>query len=261
MRSALVLFLTTAALTLPASAFAAPVFAAPIPMATTAQSSNDLPAPQPLSQASAKTALNAYANYLQALMKTLPAAQQDTAGYVAEASSQCRGSLAPLTAQGYQVSATVQANLALIGQEIGDDLSITFDGAALTQFTKLSIALSHLHWPKNSGAAMVVKHFLIDQGAVMTLVPSNLCQDVVLVAATPQKPPPAIKAFLKEYTKASNAADASLMAFLDLLHTNETPSEHVLVNRIAILAAQVNRLSQSVILANATTLSTDLKSV
>jgi hypothetical protein len=268
MRTTLVLFLTAAALALPASALAAPVIAAPVPVASTAQASTQgsvidpLPQPQPLSLASGKTALNAYANYLQALVKTTPIAQQNTAEYVATESAPtgCKSGLEPLTDPSYEVNPNVQATLSLLGQEIGDDLSITFDSTALTPFTKLSTTLSRLHWVNGSGAALVVKHFLAAQETVLSLTPSNLCQDVLLVAVAPHKLPLQAKAFLKEYTKDSNVADAALATFLNLLHSYETPSEHGLVNRIAILANQVNKLSQATIMANAAALTADLKS-
>jgi hypothetical protein len=262
MRTILALSLTAAALTLPASALAAPVIAAPIPVASTAQGSVVDIQPPLLNVASGKTALNAYANYLQALVKTAPIAQQDTAEYVATetAPSGCKSGLEPLTDPSYEVNPGVQATLSLIGQEIGDDLSISYDGSALTPFAKLSTTLSRLHWVKSSGAAFVIKHFLTAQETVLSLTPSSLCQDVLLVAVSPQKLPLAAKAFLKEYAKESSAADAALTGFLNLLHSYETPSEHVLVNRIANLATQVNKLSQATIMANAVTLTANLKS-
>lgn len=260
MRTILVLFLTAAALTLPASALAAPTIAAPIPVASTAQGSVIDTQPQPLNVASGKTALSAYANYLQGIVKTAPTAQQNTAEYVATASAQCKSGLAPLTDPSYQVDESVQSTLSLVGQEIGDDLSISFDGNALTPFAKLSTALSRLHWVKGSVASLVIKHFLIAQGTVLSLTPSSLCQDVLLVAASPQRLPLTAKAFLKEYTRDSDVADAALAAFLNLLHSYETWPEHALVNRIANLATQVNKLSQAAIMANATALTADLKS-
>jgi hypothetical protein len=271
MRTTLVLFLTAAALALPASALAAPVIAAPVPVASTAQATTTTTQGsvvdtqsqlQPLSLASGKTALNAYANYLQALVKTAPIAQQETVEYVATETSPtgCKSGLAPLTDPSYEVNSNVQATLSLLGQEIGNDLSITFDSTALTPFAKLSTTLSRLHWVNGSGAALVIKHFLIAQETVLSLTPSNLCQDVLLVAVAPHKLPWTAKAFLKEYTKDSNVADMALAAFLNLLHSYETPSEHAVVNRIANLATQVNRLSQATIMANATALTADLKS-
>jgi hypothetical protein len=262
MRTTLVLFLSAAALALPASALAAPVVAAPIPVASTAQGLVIDTQPQPLSVASGRAAMNAYANYLQALVKGSPVAQQNTAAYVATqtAPSGCKSGLEPLTDPSYEVNPTVQATLSLIGQEIGDDLSISYDGNALTPFAKLSTTLSRLHWVKGSGAVLVIKHFLTAQETVLSLAPSSLCQDVLLVAASPLKLPLAAKAFLKEYTKDSSAADAALSAFLNLLHSYETPFEHTLVNRIANLATQVNKLSQATIMANAATLTTSLKS-
>jgi hypothetical protein len=262
MRTTLALFVTAAALTLPASALAAPVIAAPIPIASTAQTSVIDVQPQPLNVASGKFAMSAYASYLQALVKTAPIAQQNAAEYVGAqtAPAGCKSDLEPLTDPSYEVNPSVQATLSLLGQEIGDDLSITFDANALTPFTKLSTALSRLHWVKASGAALVIKHFLIAQGTLLSLTPSSLCQDVLLVAASPQKLPLAAKLFLKEYTKDSNGADAALATFLNLLHSYETPSEHALVNRIANLATQVNKVSQASIMANAAALTTDLKS-
>jgi hypothetical protein len=270
MRTTLVLFLTAAALALPASALAAPVIAAPVPVASTAQATTTTqgsvvdtqPQPQPLSLASGRTALNAYANYLQALVKAAPIAQQDTAEYIETetAPTGCKSGLAPLTDPSYEVNSNVQATLSLLGQEIGDDLSITFDSTALTPFARLSTTLSRLHWVNGSGAALVIKHFLIAQETVLSLTPSNLCQDVLLVAVAPHKLPWTAKAFLKEYTKDSNVADVALATFLNLLHSYETPSEHAVVNRIANLATQVNRLSQATIMANATALTADLKS-
>lgn len=265
MRSVAVLLLSAAAFALPASALGAPAIAAPIPFASTAQGTStgpgtDLPPAPPLNVASGRAALSAYANYLQALIRATPDAQQSTAAYVTLIESGCKSDLQPLTDPSYQVNANVQSTLNQVGQEIGDDLSITFDTGTLTPFTKLSTALTRLHWTKVSDGGMIVKRFLAAQGTALTIVPSNLCQDVQLVAASPQKLPLAAKAFLKEYNKASNVADASLTSFLALLHAYETPNEHQLVTRIANLAAQVNRLQQATILANATALTSQLKS-
>jgi hypothetical protein len=263
MRSVVVLFLSAAALALPASALGAPVIAAPIPVASTAQGTSTgaetTPAP-PLNVASGRAALNAYANYLQAFVKTAADAQQNTEAYVTTIESGCKSDLQPLTDPSYQVNANVQTTLNQLGQEIGDDLSITFDTGTLTPFTKLSTALTRLHWTKISEGGLIVRHFLATQGAALTIAPSNLCQDVQLIEATPQKLPFAAKAFLKEYNKASNVADASLTSFLALLHAYETPNEHQLVTRIANLASQVNKLQQAAIMANATALTAELKS-
>lgn len=263
MRSAAVLILSAAALALPASALGRPAIAAPTAVASTAQGvgtgSGTTPA-LPLNVASGKAALSAYANYLQALVRTASDAQQSAEAYVSAIESQCKSGLQPLTDPSYQVNATVQATLNQVGQEIGDDLSITFDNGTLTPFTKLSTALNRLHWTKISDGGPIVKHFLATQGAALTLTTSNLCQDVFLVAASPQKLPSAAKAFLNQYDKASNTAEASLSTFLALLHAYETPNEHQLVTRIASLAAQVNKFQQAAITANATALTTELKS-
>jgi hypothetical protein len=264
MRTTLVLFLTAAAFALPASALGAPVIAAPIPAASTAQGSTIDATPQPLNVSSGKAALNAYANYLQALVKAAPLADQNTEALVETATSGpsgCRSALEPLTDPSYQVNTNVQSTLNLIGQEIGDDLSITFDSTALTPFAKLSTTLTRLHWVKGSGAAVVLKHFLATQDAVLSLTPSSLCEDVLYVAsASPSKLPLSAKLFLKDYTRASDVADAGLGSFLALLHSYETRSEHALVTRIANLASQVNELSQTAIMTNAAALTADLKS-
>jgi hypothetical protein len=266
MRTILVLFLASAALALPASALGAPVIAAPIPSASTAQGSTTDTTPQPLTLnvSSGKAALNAYANYLQLLVKAAPLAAQNTEALVEAATSGstgCRSALEPLTDPSYQVNTSVQSTLTLIGQEIGDDLSITFDDTALMPFEKLSTTLTRLHWVKGSGAALVVKHFLATQDAALSMTPSSLCADVLSVAsASPPKLPLSAKLFLKEYTRDSNVADAGLASFLALLHSYETRSEHGLVTRIASLASQVNQLSQAAIMTNAAALTADLKS-
>ena len=73
-----------------------------------------------------------------------------------------------MTDPSYEVNPNVQATLSQLGQEIGDDLSITFDSSALTPFTKLSATLSRLHWVNGSGAATTVKRFLAAEGTVFS---------------------------------------------------------------------------------------------
>jgi hypothetical protein len=235
--------------------------AAPIPSATAAQAESGEPTPprSPLNTASDKVALNAYAGYLTAVIKATSAGQGNSNAYISTVSSQCRSALAQLTQANYQVSASAQATLTAVGEEMGDDLSITFDQAFLTPFAKLSGSLERLKWTRLSGGGAIVRRFIAAQSAVLYTATSELCQSALLAAASPQLVPPGTKAFNKNYYKTSKQSNVALAGLLTLMQTYETPSEKAVVSRISTLAAQISRITKADLQASASSLSSVLE--
>ncbi|HEX3802681.1 MAG TPA: hypothetical protein VHV75_07580 [Solirubrobacteraceae bacterium] len=260
MRSAAVLVLAVAALAAPASALAAPELGAPIPTAHVAQASGGPTLLQQLNVASDKSALNAYASYLAAVVKGATAGQTSDADYVATISSQCKSALAGLSQPDSELDTAAQATLTALGEEMGDDLSINFDQAALTPFLKLSTNLSRLRWTHLSGGGMIVKRFLNAETNVLGLTTSALCQDAYLAASDPETLPTESKLFTKSYTRTSAAANTALTNLLKLMQTYETPSEKAVVLRIANLASQVTKLTKSDLMSSGSALTSTLES-
>ncbi|MCL2419131.1 MAG: hypothetical protein FWD04_07555 [Conexibacteraceae bacterium] len=267
MKIAALAVLAVAALAVPTSALAAPVLGAPIPIATTAQAvgaPSATPDPtgaplQPLNVASDRSTLNAYAQYLSALVKDAPQAELSDTTYVATISSGCKGALAQLAAPSNQLVAAMQHTLTVLGQEMGNDLAITFDQAALTPFAKLSATLSRLRWTRLSGGGAIVRRFLTTESAVLNAPTSTLCQNALLAASKPRVVPLATRNFNQAYAKASRQANTAMNNLLTLLQTDETAGEHAVVTRIAGLAAQYNKLSNSELVTNGSTLANALK--
>lgn len=260
MKRAVVAILAIAALAAPASALASPQLAAPIPAAKTNQTDTTVAPVQPLDVASDRTALNAYATYLGALVRAEPTAQQEGTTYVSGISSQCKSALEPLTQPNYQVDASVQETLTQLGEEMGDDLAITFDATAFTPFMKLYTAVSRLRWTRNSGGGAAVRRFLTTESNVLTLTPSELCQNALLATSSPQTVPDGTRSFLKSYAKASNMANNALNNMLRIMQFYEIPSEHNVITRIANLANQVSRTTKSSLLSTSSSLAAVLES-
>jgi hypothetical protein len=142
---------------------------------------------------------------------------------------------------------------------MGDDLSITFDGAAMPAFTKFSTALLRLHWARLSGAQQVVKHYVNAETTMLEMLPSQLCQDAVLAGAYPQKVPDATKLFVKSYERASALASVALTNLTKMMQGYEVPSEKGLITHITTLANQVAALTKADLLQSGTALSTALE--
>jgi hypothetical protein len=254
MRSAAVAALTVAALAAPAyvaaapaSAAAAPNIAATVQAARTAQAAGTITVQQPLNVAADRVALSAYATYLGAVLNGAWLGQENDTTYISTISglAGCKGALAQLAESKNQVNATVQATLTVLGKELGDDLSITFDQPALAPFSKLSTSLSRLHWTRLSGGVAIVKRFVTTEANVLHVPASPLCQDALLAASDPQTTPPGTKTFVRAYAKASYAANTALANLLKLMQTYQTASERPLLLRISTLAEQITRLTQS----------------
>jgi len=258
MKLAAVLVLTVAGLSTPASALAAPNLAASVPTVHIAQASGS--SGQMLNAASDKTALNAYATYLSSVVKGYTTAEANGAAFITTISTDCKSALAPLAQPNNQVDTQTQQTLTALGEEMGDDLSISFDGTALTAFERLDTTLSRLKWTRLSGGGAIVRRYLNTESTVLEMLPSSLCQDAVLAASSPQIVPPGTKTFNKGYTKASNAANNALTNLTKLMQTYETYSERTIVARIANLASQVAHLSKSYLQQSAATLSSTLES-
>ncbi len=236
--------------------------AAPVPYATAAQATPGDTAPRsPLNTASDKVALNAYASYLGSVLKATSTGQAANSAYISAISTQCRSALALLTQSNYQVNSGAQATLTALGEEMGDDLSIAFDGAVITPFLKLANALQPLRWNRISGGTLIIKHFVSAQSAVLYMGPSELCQDALLAGSSPETIPQKTKGFTRAYSKASRQANAALAAVLTLMQTYETPSEKAVVARIASLAGQISRITKADLMSGASSLSNVLENV
>jgi hypothetical protein len=261
MRSAAVLVLAAAALALPASALGAPRLGAPIPTAHIAQDSGGIPALlQPLNVASDKSALNAYATYLSAVAKSASVAEDNDAAYVSAISGECKGALAQLAQPDNDVNSAVQTTLTALGEEMGDNLSISFDETAFAPFIRLSTSLSRLHWTHLSGGGLIVRHFLNTETNVLELTPSALCQNALLAASAPQTVPATTKTFIKSYAKASNMANNALTNLLKLMQTYQTPSEKTVVLRISTLANEITKVMKSELTTSGSSLTSTLES-
>lgn len=259
MKQTVALVIATAALAAPASALGAPQLAAPIPVVHPAQTSTT--GQQYANLGPDRKALNAYANYLTTILDNASIAQAGDTAYIATVSSVdgCKSALEPLTQPSDQVDTELQHTLMALGEEMGDDLSITYDQTALPAFSKFSTTLLRLHWTRTSGALLVVKHYVDDETAVLEMLPSELCEDTGLAGADPQKVPDGTKAFVKSYEKASTAANLALANLMKLLQSYEVPAEKNLITRIANLASQVATTTKSDLLQSGSSLTTVLE--
>ena len=260
MKQAAVVVIAIAALAAPASALSAPQLAAPIPSVRAAQ--GPVSTASPANVGPNHRALNAYATYLGALLTAASTAQTADNSYVATISglSGCKSALEPLTLPSDQVNTSAQHTLNVLGQEMGDDLSITFDQAALPAFTRFSNTLLRLHWTRGSGAMQVVKHYVNAETTVLEMLPSQLCQDAALAGTYPDKVPAGTRIFVRSYERASAYANLALANLLKMMQSYEVPSEKNLVNRITTLASQGSAVTRSYLLASGAALSSVLES-
>lgn len=259
MKQAAVIVIAITALAAPASALGAPQLAAPVPSGHAAQA--PIGTVWPGNVGPDHRALNAYATYLGALLAGASSAQAADESYVATIAGPngCKSALEPLSLPSNQVDTLAQHTLTVLGQEMGDDLSITFDQAAMPAFTKFANTLLRLHWMRLSGALQVVKHYVGAETTVLEMLPSQLCQDAALAGTNPDKVPEGTKMFVKSYDRASTYANLALANLLKMMQSYEVPSEKSLINRITTLAGQVAAVTKSYLLANGAALSTALE--
>jgi hypothetical protein len=267
--------IASAALAVPAQAAAAPIMGAPLPAAKSAQSDTSTTSTTPTTTTTTTTpfkltqneladrrALNAYAAYLTTLLaqQTETAGETNDSSFTATISSTCKAALEPLTQPPDEVNASVQHTLTVLGEEMGDDLSINFDLAATPAFTKFTDVLTHLHWKLFSGAELVVKRYVNKESAVLALSSSNLCLDASDAQLKPAVVPDGTKLFIKTYDDASGQANLGLTGLMTLMQSYEIPSEKALVARIATLAGELMTQSRSDLLQSGTSLSAVLES-
>ncbi|HEX3615480.1 MAG TPA: hypothetical protein VHU61_03005 [Solirubrobacteraceae bacterium] len=260
--------IATAAFVVPAQAFAAPIMGAPLPSAKSAQTGSGTttttttttPFRLTLNEQADRKALNAYATYLSTLLNQQTIGETNDSTFTATISSGCKAALEPLTQPPYEVNGTVQHTLTVLGQEMGDDLSINFDLAATPAFTKFSGVLTRLHWKQFSGAPLVVKRYVNKETNVLALAVSNLCLDASDAQIKPASVPDATHQFVKSYDEASTQANLGLSNLLTLMQTYEVPSEKTLVARISTLANELASQTKNDLLQSGTALSTVLES-
>ncbi len=206
--------------------------------------------PRPVINARAdRAAMGAYVAYLRALLVAMPSATLAEQSFAAATVASCRDALTPIADQTSVSSAWTQP-LTDVGSELAADAALQFSNTMATALTTLQTTLSGLHWGTAAPAA-TVRRFLAAQGSLSTLAPSNLCGDVLAIAAqsgtqTPSTPP-ATQSFLTQYQSVSSSANTQLTAFVKLLDSFETPADRRLANRVNALARRVASASDQVV--------------
>jgi hypothetical protein len=262
------------------SALAGPVLAGPLPAARSAQAGTTTtptgttptptttvptkPVKLTLNNLSDRRALNAYATFLTSMINQEGVGQSNDAGYVTTISQPgtggCKAALSKLTQPPYQVDTKAQHTLTVLGEEIGDDVTINFDLSATEAFTRFSGVLEPLRWTRLSGAGPVIRRYINAQTNMLAFAPSNLCLDASDAALHPDEVPDGTKAFLPLYNQASYRANLGLMNLLTMMQTYEIPSEKSLVARISVLASQLATQTKADLLQSGTALTTVLES-
>lgn len=265
MKRALATVIALAAFAAPAQALAAPMLAAPLPGAKPAQAGTTMtttttPTKLTLNELANRRVLNAYASYLTALVTQEATGQINDSSYITTISGQCKAALAPLTQPPDEVDTKAQHTLTVLGQEIGDDLTIAFDLSATQAFTKFSGVLKAQRWTRLSDATLVIKRYISSETSMLAFDASNLCTDASDAELHPDVVPDGTKTFLPIYEQASNRADAALTSLMTLMQTYEIPSEKALVARISTLANELSTQSKADLLQSGTDLSTVLES-
>ena len=284
MKRAATTFIAIAALTLPTQALAAPILGAPLPAAKSAQVGTTAtgttttgttttptstvptkPVKLTVNDIANRKALNAYATYLTTLINQEPIGLTSDNDYVTTISEPgtsggCKAALSKLTQPPYQVDTKAQHTLTVLGEEIGDDLTITYDSTATEAFTKFASVLDSLKWGRFSGAALVTKRYINTQTNMFAVAASSLCQDALDAQLHPDVVPDGTKTFLPLYNFASNKANAALTNLLTLMQTYEIPSEKALLTRITMLANQLATQTKNDLLQSGTALTTALES-
>jgi hypothetical protein len=254
MKRAIVLVIVMAALAVPGSALAMPQLAVPLPSRSSHAGTDGSAAQASLNYTTDRRALNAYASYLNTLLNVATTGNTNDTGYISTISSQCKSSLAPLTAPNEQLNSDVQHTLTVLGEEMGDDLAINFDQAAVAGFARFTVALSRLHWTHWSGGGAVVRHYINTENNVLALSPSNLCSNADYAELRPAIVPDGTRTFVKGYNQTSRAANDALSNLTRLMETYEVPSEKGLVGRISSLVNQVSSQTKADLLQNGSAL-------
>jgi hypothetical protein len=282
MKRAAVTVIAITAFAAPAPAIAGPMLAGPLSAARSAQAGTTTtgtgttttptatttvptkPVRMTLNDVSDRTALHAYAAYLTALINQESVGQSNDAGYVTTVSEPgtggCKAALSKLTQPPYQVDTKAQHTLTVLGEEIGDDVTINYDLSANEAFTRFSAVLQTLRWTRLSGAGPVIRRYVNSQTNMLAFAPSNLCLDASDAALHPDEVPDGTKAFLPLYNQASYRANLALMNLLTLMQSYEIPSEKALVSRISVLASQLTTQTKADLLQSGTALTTVLES-
>ena len=267
MKRALATVIALAAFAAPAQALAAPMLAAPLPGAkpaqagtTTTTTTTTTPTKLTINELANRRVLNAYASYLTALVTQEATGQINDSSYISTISGQCKAALWPLTQPPDEVDTKAQHTLTVLGQEIGDDLTIAFDLSATQAFTKFSGVLKAQRWTRLSGATLVIKRYISNETSMLAFDASNLCTDASDAELHPDVVPDGTRTFLPIYEQASNRADGGLTSLMTLMQTYEIPSEKALVARISTLANELSTQSKADLLQSGTDLSTVLES-
>jgi len=202
-------------------------------------------APTGLDLSSDHAALADYSAYLLELLKQAPSAQANDASYIAQISSPngCKSALAPLAQSSTPPDAATARTLRQLGVEIGDDLAIAYEQAMLPAFAHFAAQIDALSWSRGSGGPLAVHRYVRSESRVLSITQSQLCQDVLLAAATPQSTPAATLAFIHQYARAARLADAALVGLTGLMQLYATNAERGLLEHIGILARQVNAVA------------------
>lgn len=200
-------------------------------------------------------ALTAYKTYLLALVTGATEARTTEQLFVSNAASTCQGALTPITAM--PRASVSGAALTALGQEIGSDLWLSFTSTASQPFTQLATTLAGLRWTHRTTWEAVAA-FVKSEHAVLSMPPSNLCKDALLLASKPLAEPVTAKSFLLHYQTARATLKARLATFLSVLERFQTPTEAKLVGSIDKLASQFDSISLSAQNSSASVLLGDL---
>ena len=261
-----------AAFAAPSAASAAPMLGAALPgvrsaeagTTTTTTGTTTTPVLVHQNVVADRRALNAYATYLSALINQQALGQADAASYVTTISQPgtggCKAALTKLTQPPYQVDAKAQHTLMVLGEEIGDDVTLTFDLSATEAFTRFSSVLRGLHWTRLSGAGPVIRRYISAETNMLALAPSNLCLDAADAELHPDEIPDGTKTFLPLYNETSNRANLALTNLTTLMQTYEVPGEKALVARISTLAGELATQTKANLLQSGTALTAVLES-
>jgi hypothetical protein len=277
--AAIAIAIAIVAFAAPVPALAAPMLAAPLPSAKSAHAGTTTgtgttttgtsttptkPVRLTANNTADRRALNAYATYLNTLINQEPVGQTNDSAYITTISQPgtggCKAALSKLTQPPYQLDTKAQHTLTVLGEEIGDDVTINFDLAATEPFTRFSGVLQSLHWTRFSGAGQIIRHYISTQTNMLALASSNLCLDASDAELHPDVVPDGTKTFIPLYNEASNKANAALTNLLTLMQTYEIPGEKTLVTRISMLATQLTTQTKDDLLQSGTALTTVLES-
>ena len=192
--------------------------------------------------ASGELALNAYETYIQALVANTKLGRARDATVVSTVQSTCANTLAPLV--GEPSTPVRQVVLSNFGEEIGGDLALKFQSAAVRPFRQLSSLLTSLVWSTPT-PANAIKHLLSAERTVLSMPQSALCDNAAAVASFPKVIPEPTQSFLKRYLSASASVNRRLHTFLTVIQGYETAADRPVVSQIDALVAQFSAASQN----------------